>query len=83
MADPDLQIRGGGAIKFVLLSFFTLVETIQLKIWAKSMLRNVKSPLPVDMRRSKMPLLKFPGDIACLTSPGWIEAICICNQRKI
>ena len=30
------------------------------------MLRNVKSPLPVDMRRSKMPLLKFPGDIACL-----------------
>ena len=61
--------------------FFTL-ETIQLKIWAKSMLRSVKSPLPVDMRRSKTHLLKFPGDIACLTSPGWIETICICNQQK-
>ena len=47
------------------------------------MLKNLKSPLPVDMRRSKTPLLKFPGDTACLTSPGWIETICICNQRKI
>ena len=41
------------AIKFVLPSFFTLVETILLKILAKPLFRNVKSPLPVDLRRSK------------------------------
>ena len=37
------------AIKFVLLSFFTLVDKIQLKILAKSMLRNVKSPLLIRL----------------------------------
>ena len=45
------------AIKFVLLSFFTLVKL--LKIWAKPLLRNVKSPPPVNVRRSKTFLLKF------------------------
>ena len=47
------------AMKFVLVSFFTLVETIQLEILAKQRLRNVKSLLPVDMHRSKTPLLTF------------------------
>ena len=36
-----------------MLSWFTLVETIWLKILAKPLLRNVKSPLPIDVRRSK------------------------------
>ena len=45
------------AIQFELLSWFTLVETIWLKILAKPLLSNVKSPLPVDVRGSKTPLL--------------------------
>ena len=47
-------------MQFVLLSFFTLVETIELKIWAKPLLENAKSPLPVEVHCSKMPLLTFP-----------------------
>ena len=47
-------------MKFVLLSSFTPVETIKLKILAKPLLGNVKSPLLVGVRRSKTPLLKFP-----------------------
>ena len=39
-------------IKFVSLSFFTLIEAIWLKIWAKS--------LPVDVHRSKTSLLTLP-----------------------
>ena len=39
-------------IKFVLLSFFTLIETIWLKIWAKPSSKEEKGPLPVDVRRS-------------------------------
>lgn len=47
-------------MKFVLLSFLTLVQTIKLKILAGPRLRNVKSSLPVDVCRSNTPLLKFP-----------------------
>ena len=51
------------ATKFVLLSFFTNITTavtrICPKIWAKPLPKNVKSPLPVDVRRSKTPLLKL------------------------
>ena len=47
-------------IKFVLLSFFTLIETIWLKIWAKPSSKEEKGPLPVDVRRSQMWLLKLP-----------------------
>ena len=47
------------AIKFVLLSFFTLEET--MTFLAKPLLKNVKSPLPVDLGRSKTPLRKFPN----------------------
>ena len=32
-----------------------------MKIWAKPPLKNVKNPLPVDVRRSKTPLLKLPN----------------------
>ena len=39
--------------KLVLLSLFLIIETISPKIWAKIQLKNEKSPLPVDMRRSK------------------------------
>ena len=47
-------------IKFVFLSFFTVIEAIWLKIWAKPPSKNEKRPLPVDVRHSKTLLLKLP-----------------------
>ena len=47
-----------GANKFVLLSVFTLKETICPKIWSKRRLKSAKGPLPVDVRRLKTSLLK-------------------------
>ena len=49
-------------IKFVLLSFFTVIEAIWLKICAKPPSKNEKRPLPVDVRRSKTLLLKLPNE---------------------
>ena len=46
-------------IKFVLLSFFTLIEAIWLKIWAKPSSKNEKGSLPVHLCRLKTSLLKF------------------------
>ena len=46
------------AAKFVLLSVFTLKETFCPRTCSKSRLRSAKNPLPFDVRRSKMPLLK-------------------------
>ena len=48
------------ATTFVILSVFTLTETIYLKIRAHPLPKNEKRPLPVDVRRSKTPLLKLP-----------------------
>ena len=42
-----------GTTKFVLLSVFTLKETICLKICSKSRLKSAQSSLSVDVRRSK------------------------------
>ena len=47
-------------IKFVFLSFFTVIEAIWLKICAKQPSKNEKRPLQVDVRRSKTLLLKLP-----------------------
>ena len=48
------------ATKFVLLSVFTLIETMCPIISSKSRPRSAKSQLPVDVRRSKTSLLKLP-----------------------
>ena len=48
------------AIKFVLLSVFTLKETICPRICSKSRPKSAKTPLPVDVRCSKTLLLKLP-----------------------
>ena len=45
--------------RFVLLSVFTLIETICPKISANALPQNASSPLPVDVRRSKTSLLKL------------------------
>ena len=48
-------------IKFVFLSFFTVIEAIWLKICAKPPSKNENRPLPVDVFRSKTLLLKLPN----------------------
>ena len=48
------------ATKFVLLSVFTLIETICPKICSNSRPKSAKSPFPVEVRRSKTSLLKLP-----------------------
>ena len=45
-------------IKFVFLSFFTVIEAIWQKIWAKPPFKNEKRPLPVSVRHSKMSLFR-------------------------
>ena len=46
--------------KFVLFIVFTLIETIWPKMWSKSLSKNAKSPLPVDVCHLKTSLLKKP-----------------------
>ena len=46
--------------KFVLLSFFSPIKMIYLRVSTRPQPRAAKSPLPVDVRRSKTLLLKLP-----------------------
>ena len=46
--------------KFVLLSFFSPMKTIYLRVSTKPQPNAAKSQLPVDVRRSKTLLLKLP-----------------------
>ena len=52
-----------GANKFVLLSFFSLIKTIYQRVSTKPLPNDAKSPLPVDVRRSKTPFLKLPIEL--------------------
>ena len=45
---------------FLLPSVLIVIETICSKICSKTRLKSAKSPLPVDVRRSKTSLLKLP-----------------------
>ena len=47
--------------KFVLLSFFSPIKTIYLRVSTKPQPNASKSPFPVDVRRSKTLLLKLPN----------------------
>jgi len=49
------------ATKFVLLSFFSLIKTIYLRVWTKPLPNDAKSPLPVDILRNLVPRAVFPG----------------------
>ena len=46
------------AIKFSLLTFFSLLKTIYPRVLTKPLPNDAKSPLPVDVRRLKTLLLK-------------------------
>ena len=60
-SEPFSLLISLGATVFVLLSVLILIETICPKIWTKLRLKSAKSPLPVDVRRSKASLLKLPN----------------------
>ena len=47
------------ANKFLLLSFFSLIKTIHPRVSTKPLPCDAKSPLPVEVRRSKTLLLKL------------------------
>ena len=55
------------ANKLVLLSFFSLLKTIYSRVSTKPLPNDAKSPLPVDVRRSKTLLLKLPNSGLILT----------------
>ena len=48
------------ANKFVLLTFFSLIKAIHPRVSTKPLPNDAKSPLPVDVCRSKSLLLKVP-----------------------
>ena len=50
------------ANKFVLLSFSSLIKTIYPRFSTEPLPNDAKSPLPVDVRRSKTLLLKLPNN---------------------
>ena len=53
------------ANKFVLLSFSSLIKTIYPRFSTEPLPNDAKSPLPVDVRRSKTLLLKLPINEPC------------------
>ena len=62
--------------KFVFFSVFTLIETIWPKMWAKTLSKNAKSPLPVDVCHLKTSLLKKPWS-------GLSVSLVLINQYRL
>ena len=72
------------AAKFVLLSFFTLIETICRYFGTKPLPKNAKRPLPVDARCSKTSYYLVQTPVCCSISgypqkPHWLRAVCYCG----
>ena len=61
------------ANKFVLLSFFSLIKRIYPRVSTKPLPNDAKSPLPVDVRRSKTLLLKLPINITHSPSHWFVQ----------
>ena len=73
------------ANKLVLLSLFSLLKTIYPRVSTKPLPNDAKSPLPVDVRRSKTLLLKLPsGHFYQLVHTTFLEnpSGCISTRRK-
>ena len=68
--------------KFVLLSFFSQIKTIYLRVSTKPQPNAAKSPLPVDVRRSKTLLLKLPNEMQTPLEPLSAAAIECFHSRR-
>ena len=62
------------ANKFVLQNFFSLIKTVYSRVSTKPLPNDAKSPLPVDVRRSKTSLLKL-HNFSIATKPGNREKV--------
>ena len=51
---------------------FSLIKTIYQRVSTKPLPNDAKSPLPVDVRRSKTPLLKLPTIVT-----GWFDSFLV------
>ena len=65
------------ANKLVLLSFFSLLKTIYPRVSTKPLPSDTKSPLPVDVLRSKTLLLKLPNRVSVFTQGLIKRGLCI------
>ena len=69
------------ANKLVLLSFCSLLKTIYQRVSTKPLPNDAKSPLPVDVRRSKTLLLKLPNisshptSVPSFSQIGWPQLL--------
>ena len=70
------------ANKLVLLSFFSLLKTIYLRVSTKPFSSDAKSPLPFDVRRSKTLLLKLPNVEVGKTSYQMLEVSSFCDRKS-
>ena len=68
------------ANKFVLLSFFSLIKTIYQRVWTKPLPSDSKSPLSVDVRRSRTLLLKLRND--WFPGQSWVYLVILCFWVK-
>ena len=75
------------AIKFSLLTFFSLLKTIHPRVLTKPLPNDAKSPLPVDVRRSKTLLLKLPNEALSTTLwralSGWRVWMLMYRHKKV
>ena len=70
------------ANKLVLLSFFSLLKTIYPRVSTKPLPSDAKSPLPVDVRRSKTLLLKLPNNKK-LIRKGTAKRLCVTTMTGL
>ena len=66
-------------MKFLSLTFFSLLKTIYPRVLTKPLPNDAKSPLPVDAGRSKTLLLKLPINEGRLNSGFMV----VNKERKI
>ena len=69
--------------KFVLLSFFSPIKTIYLRVSTKPQRNAAKSPLPVDVCLSKTLLLKLPMYWTAYVATGHPMGVCLILRNWI
>ena len=65
----------------MLLNFFSLLKTIYPRVLTKPLPNDAKSPLPVDVRRSKTLLLKVPREKTTATGGKGAKLKCTLKEK--